>query len=883
MKTAGGGRRSRPKALPRAAALGGSAAGGCPGRAGPARRLRSGPPPASARPGQARHTPAAGRSGRPGARRRLHRRLHRRRRRRFGGAGRGGRGGACCCCCCLQARSTWCHPSQAASAAAGHCGIARFWRGPPAPKTNKRGRMDPFPGAKTRSPRERRCQRVTSGGGACAIYGSGRPSPRPSPPPPPPPRSPTDCLTAPRAGPSPASPASPAAAQRRRRPQPRAAAPRAHPPPRKFLLAQISLQSRQTGSARLQPGPSTPPPDISHTSQSTGRPVPRQETPRGGQADTVEIAQARRYRRSSLRAQSAPRGQTDAQGPARAGPDLRWKPRGPPRRRPPLRAPRSTRFARVALAPPSPPPPRRAVTLKRQRPQPLEPRSGSGLQGAGPRPRLAADPRHHRRQGQAVQPRGARAQARSGVPAGRAVPGPPRRAQAAARAPSPPPAPTTHPREGAGVSSRARRELPPRVSPVPGPPRPRGAGLVSGSQAGAGLRAIQKLRPSAARPHVLRARGSRSDRAGDPASSPAPGPAPQAELGKRTRKRRARLTLGTGEREAPGHSGRVRLLQADPKDREGLDTPSEKVQAPLVKAAKFDKQRLLGGGAAGPVRPAHLGLTDPVTPGARRAVRPPPGPNCRSRVSAKSGRARAPGIRPGGEHRARSPQGTARSQLPGPAGPRKPAGPLSTASPESLAPSGPEDAERASALAELPLRNTLGRRIRAGKDGSCVPGVPRIRKGKGAGVVEPRGAGEQAGTPLTPSSAPTFVHALAAAQGSVYTSLLLRKSVEVGDSGQARSVRSLNYLSCWDPDKEAGKAGSPARARPGGARLPSLAWGQGAIYGRRALRAPPPPPSPRRNPRRLPPPPALAPSPLRDACHLSQLHRAPRASLPMKH
>ncbi|XP_042816004.1 basic proline-rich protein-like [Panthera tigris] len=83
--------------------------------------------------------------------------------------------------------------------------------------------MDPFPGAKTRSPRERRCQRVTSGGGACAIYGSGRPSPRPSPPPPPPPpppRSLTDCLTAPRAGPSPASPASPAATERHRAPPP---------------------------------------------------------------------------------------------------------------------------------------------------------------------------------------------------------------------------------------------------------------------------------------------------------------------------------------------------------------------------------------------------------------------------------------------------------------------------------------------------------------------------------------------------------------------------------------------------------------------------------------------------------------------------------------
>lgn len=46
----------------------GSAAGGCPGRPGPARRLRCGPPPASARPGQAPHTPAAGRCGRPGTR-----------------------------------------------------------------------------------------------------------------------------------------------------------------------------------------------------------------------------------------------------------------------------------------------------------------------------------------------------------------------------------------------------------------------------------------------------------------------------------------------------------------------------------------------------------------------------------------------------------------------------------------------------------------------------------------------------------------------------------------------------------------------------------------------------------------------------------------------
>lgn len=157
MKTAGGGRSSRPKAFPRAAALGARrqaaalAALALLGACGPA------PPPASARPGQARHTPAAGRSGRPGARRRLHRR-----RRRFEEAGRGGRGGACCCCC-LQARSTWCHPSQAASAAAGHCGIARFWRGPPAPKTNKRGSecCGAVPGAGgARRGLERRAQRT---------------------------------------------------------------------------------------------------------------------------------------------------------------------------------------------------------------------------------------------------------------------------------------------------------------------------------------------------------------------------------------------------------------------------------------------------------------------------------------------------------------------------------------------------------------------------------------------------------------------------------------------------------------------------------------------------------------------------------------------------
>lgn len=134
--------------------------------------------------------------------------------------------------------------------------------------------------------------------------------------------------------------------------------------------------------------------------------------------------------------------------------------------------------------------PEQAVTLKRQRPQPLEPRSGSGVQGAGPRPRLATDLRHHPRLGRAVQTRSARAQAQPGLPAGRAVSRPP-------RAPSPPPAPTTHPREEGRAAPRAPGvELPPRASQSRVLHCRVVRGLESGSRAGAGLRAIQKLRPS---------------------------------------------------------------------------------------------------------------------------------------------------------------------------------------------------------------------------------------------------------------------------------------------------------------------------------------------------------------------------------------------------
>lgn len=124
---------------------------------------------------------------------------------------------------------------------------------------------------------------------------------------------------------------------------------------------------RDAGSASPRPPPlaGALPPPLS-LSGDLGEPSTQAGEAEGGRvpADSLEVEQARRDRWSSLCAQTAPRGQTDAQGPGRAGPDLRWKPRGPRRRRRQLRAPRSTRFARVALAPlPPPPPPRRLGSI----------------------------------------------------------------------------------------------------------------------------------------------------------------------------------------------------------------------------------------------------------------------------------------------------------------------------------------------------------------------------------------------------------------------------------------------------------------------------------------------------------------------------------------
>lgn len=112
--------------------------------------------------------------------------------------------------------------------------------------------MDPFPEPKLEAPGKRRCQRVTSGrrlrhiSGAAALAVTLAAAAAAA--------ALADCLTAPRAGPSPASPASPAAAQRRRRPCAARCGSSRPPAAAKFLLAQISLQ-RQTGQyARLQPG-----------------------------------------------------------------------------------------------------------------------------------------------------------------------------------------------------------------------------------------------------------------------------------------------------------------------------------------------------------------------------------------------------------------------------------------------------------------------------------------------------------------------------------------------------------------------------------------------------------------------------------------------------
>lgn len=165
------------------------------------------------------------------------------------------------------------------------------------------------------------------------------------------------------------------------------------------------------------------------------------------------------------------------------------------------------------------------MTLKRQRPQPLEPRSGSGVQGAGPRPRLATDLRHHPRLGRAVQTRSARAQAQPGLPAGRAVSRPP-------RAPSPPPAPTTHPREEGRAAPRAPGvELPPRASQSRVLHCRVVQGLKSGSRAGAGLRAIQKLRPSwgsqDARPAAASAPAQRPEHSVNAPSCSRPSPGSQ--------------------------------------------------------------------------------------------------------------------------------------------------------------------------------------------------------------------------------------------------------------------------------------------------------------------------------------------------------------------
>lgn len=136
--------------------------------------------------------------------------------------------------------------------------------------------------------------------------------------------------------------------------------------------------------------------------------------------------------------------------------------------------------------------PEQAVTLKRQRPPPLEPCSGSGVQRAGQRRSLAADPRHPPRPSRAVRPTGQRPH-----------PGP-----------APPRASATHSERAKGRSPSARRERPPCTSPVPGPPLLRGARPGEREAGWCQFRVTQKLGPWTLTP----------SQGVSPAAEPAPAP-----------------------------------------------------------------------------------------------------------------------------------------------------------------------------------------------------------------------------------------------------------------------------------------------------------------------------------------------------------------------
>ncbi|XP_069870215.1 collagen alpha-1(III) chain-like, partial [Dipodomys merriami] len=588
--------------------------------------------------------------------------------------------------------------------------------------------MDPFPGAKTRSPRERRCQRVTSGGGACAIYGSGRPSPRPSPPPPPP-RAPTDCLTAPRASPSPASPASPAArghaARRGSRSEP-----------------------RSRGRQRCGPAPVTPPhTQTCHTAAARG--------PRGPSAchkcTGPGAPQGTRGRGAEPVGRNPGKGRTAGTVPG-----------------PPLRIP-------------SPSPAPRSLTPRQ---------TWGGCGPTGPPSSPAGSP------GRRAPGPGSTSEAASSVTRSLSLP-------VAARVPgSRPVLPRGGDKGGHGLRADGNEAG-----------RPRAPALVSGvapcAQAGPSRwpsletrSGRQGRRPRAGGGGARLPTGLRGVREGGagpggPAPAAGRGAAPDARPAQRTsapREAETQGTPGSGIERFACHtpvgsqmSSRKKGKRKPGRPREAADLPEPEGKnlltalprfptpdpgpaarawfprvpaAPPARAAKFDKQRLLGWGEGG---------------AARRA----------SRATAGSR------LRP-----------TRLSRTP----------PPSAASPS---PSGP------------PSRDFPG--IRA-------PGWRGPARGREVGAP---GRAAQWGTrSARPSASDSGLSQLRGAA----------KCAEREESGDEAATPVRVDRKCGTPRPRA----SPARAPPGKAKAPSLAWGQGAIYGRRAARRPlrlPPPPPPRAPPR----------------------------------
>ncbi|XP_047680646.1 basic proline-rich protein-like [Prionailurus viverrinus] len=529
--------------------------------------------------------------------------------------------------------------------------------------------MDPFPGAKTRSPRERRCQRVTSGGGACAIYGSGRPSPRPSPPPPPPPppRSLTDCLTAPRAGPSPASPASPAATERHRAPPPpppaalrgssRPPAAREVPPD----LPGASLSKSRADAAGARVLPSVPPGPGERAARSfptwfrgigraTGhgqRVGPAAELlprglgtqahypPKGRLQDQEELPGARRAPRGR-----AGRGLTFVGNPAgrdgdadRSGPRAQRDLHGWPLRRRRLSAAASSssegRAGRYDLAA-SAPRPSPATLLALQCPVARPPRASKPLRSRGLHCCVVQGQESERRAGARLKSH-PETWAKSGSQG--AKPGAGNKARAVSAAPTPSLARNVRPkcpvpRETADAprnsldplpgNPRALQALnlassPPHRRPSPAPTRvcapvPR-LGRAAGER-GRGLRGgHQACRSQGPRPELTSPRSGQEGRRRTLTPTPTPGP-PEPERPPRQRSPAARTLPGRGAK-----------VHCEARPAAPPEVPGSRVPNPAARPRRSPARAPAGQGNAPPRRVARPAQPGPPAPSARPAAR----------------------------------------------------------------------------------------------------------------------------------------------------------------------------------------------------------------------------------------------------------------------